>query len=200
MYLSVLCTPKSSLSRDFFSPFLGEMAKPIYLDWNATTPLCKRAKESMRPFLEQDDLFGNPSSAHVLGEEPRRRLETARGQLARAVNAREGTDIIFTGCGSESNALAIEQAIMGMSASKPHVVTTSIEHPAILESLKYYESIGRLEASYVDASEEGVVVGQSSIPPFPFRPCLSQEGSEREWTSGKPIHCIRLGELYRRTR
>src|SRR5207248_6306595 len=98
-------------------------ALPIYLDANATTPLAREVMAEMTPALA--DLFANPSSVHKPGQEARGLIDTARERCARALGCAP-REIIFTSGGTEADALAV----LGLSPRK--VVTTAVEHPAVL--------------------------------------------------------------------
>lgn len=100
--------------------------EPIYLDYNATTPLLPEVVEAMLPYLREH--FGNPSSSHAYGVRAHDALERARGQVASLIGA-QADEVVFTSSGTESNNLAIR----GLAEARPapaHVVTTTIEHPA----------------------------------------------------------------------
>ena len=107
------------------------MKKPIYLDYNATTPHDPEVIDAMRPFLEEE--FGNPSSSHWYGTEPKKAVMQARSQVASLLNCK-AEEIIFTSGGTESNNHAILGVARAMKANGRHIVTSSVEHPAVLES------------------------------------------------------------------
>ena len=102
--------------------------QPIYLDYNATTPLAPEVVEVMRPFLERE--FGNPSSSHHYGEHPRQAVTQAREQVAALIGAKP-EDIVFTSGGTESNNYAIIGTVAALKSRGSHVITTNIEHPAV---------------------------------------------------------------------
>lgn len=102
------------------------MKEPIYLDHNATTPLLPEVVDAMLPYLREQ--FGNPSSAHVYGERARAAVARAREQVAALLGC-DADEIVFTSGGTEANNLAI-RGVTEALASKSHVVTTVIEHPA----------------------------------------------------------------------
>ncbi len=104
-------------------------SRPIYLDYNATTPVDPRVAEAMLPFLHTH--FGNPSSSHAYGRVTRDAVERARAQVASLLGA-SPDEIIFTSGGTESNNAVIKGAVTssGMSA---HIITSAVEHPAVLE-------------------------------------------------------------------
>jgi cysteine desulfurase NifS/selenium donor protein len=113
--------------------------KPIYLDYNATTPIDPAVAAAMLPFLYGG--FGNPSSSHAYGAEARRAVESARGSLARLLGARP-EEIVFTGGGSEANNLAIKGTAFARRERGNHIITTAIEHPAVLEVCAWLETQG----------------------------------------------------------
>lgn len=110
----------------------------IYFDHSATTPLDPRVLEAMLPFLA--DTFGNASSQHAEGRKAREAVESARSQVAALLNA-DANEIIFTGSGTEADNLALIGAVR-TSVGPAHVVTSSIEHAAILETCRYLEETG----------------------------------------------------------
>jgi cysteine desulfurase len=112
-------------------PHPGLEGGPVYLDYNATTPVDPRVAEAMRPYLVEH--FGNPSSAHHYGEHPARALVAAREQVASLIGARAG-EIVFTGSGSEADLLALRGVLVGSGRPHPHIITQATEHPAVLET------------------------------------------------------------------
>ncbi len=122
--------------------------KPIYLDYNSTTPIDPQVAEAMKPYLY--DHFGNPSSVHPYGIEARRAVEKARQQVASLLHC-SPAEIIFTSGGSESNNSAIKGAASALHEHGVHIITCAIEHPAVLEPCRYLESQGfRLTVLPVD--------------------------------------------------
>lgn len=113
-------------------PGLGDGA-PVYLDYNATTPVDPRVLEATWPHLAEH--FGNPSSGHRFAEVPRRAVAEARAEVAALVGARPA-EIVFTGSGSEANLLALRGAVLASGRPAPHVITQATEHPAVLETLR----------------------------------------------------------------
>jgi cysteine desulfurase len=107
--------------------------KPIYLDNNATTAVAPEVREAMLPFLEE--FYGNPSSMHTFGGQVHRKVEDARAQVAALIGADPG-EIIFTSCGSESDNTALMSSLESFPARK-HVITTRVEHPAVLNFAKH---------------------------------------------------------------
>ena len=117
---------------------------PIYLDYNATTPLDPAVVAAMDPFLRE--AFGNPSSAHAYGHAARDAVVHARGRVAALVGA-AAEEIVFTGGGSEASNLALKGVAFaallgGASARDVHVITTAVEHPATLVPCAFLERLG----------------------------------------------------------
>jgi cysteine desulfurase len=140
-------------------------AAPIYLDYNATTPIDPAVAEAMLPFLYGH--FGNPSSAHTFGTSARRAVETARAQLASLLGCRT-EEIVFTSGGTESNNTVIRGAAASLRDRGRHIVTSAIEHPAILEPCAALEAEGyRVTYLPVDAS--------GRVDPEELRRALSEE-------------------------
>jgi cysteine desulfurase len=125
----------------------------IYLDHAATTPLDPRVLEAMRPVLES--VWGNPSSIYFEGREARKALDAARRDVAAVLNARPN-DIVFTSGGSESDNLAIRGAAFGSLRRGRHIVTSAIEHHAVLHSVEQLEREG-FSATYLPVDAEGFV-------------------------------------------
>jgi cysteine desulfurase len=113
-----------------------ETMKPIYLDYNATTPIDPEVAEAMSPYLFER--FGNPSSSHWYGVQTKKAVEKARDQVANLLNCRPD-EVVFTGGGSESNNYAIKGAAFANRDKGNHLITSSIEHPAVIEVCKYLE-------------------------------------------------------------
>jgi cysteine desulfurase len=112
-------------------PHPGLAGMPVYADYNATTPVDPRVADAMSAYLGPH--FGNPSSAHPFGDVPRAALDTARTQLAALIGA-EPTSVVFTGSGSEANALALRGAVLATGADRPQLITQVTEHPSVLGS------------------------------------------------------------------
>ncbi|MGZ4894718.1 MAG: cysteine desulfurase NifS [Halobacteriota archaeon] len=122
----------------------------IYLDHAATTPMRPEVFEAMRPyFLER---FGNPSSLHSYGLDAREAVERARHQVASAIGATP-QEIIFTSGGTESDNLAL-RGVLQKGGKKDHIITSAIEHPAVLETSKFIEKLGH-EVTYLSVDREG---------------------------------------------
>jgi cysteine desulfurase len=125
----------------------------IYVDHNATTPLDPHVWQVMRPFLT--DLFGNPSSLHTEGQQARGAIEEARAQVAQLLGATP-EEIIFTSGGSEAANLAIIGSALTRRRQGRHLITTQIEHPAVLGSCRFLETQG-FRVTYLPVSSAGVV-------------------------------------------
>jgi cysteine desulfurase NifS/selenium donor protein len=129
------------------------MSNPIYLDYNATTPIAKEVAESMKPFLDQ--YFGNPSSVHSFGQETKQSVEKARKQIAELLNC-SVSEIIFTSGGTESNNYAIKGTAYARQHEGKHLITSMVEHPAVLEVFRFLEKQG-FETSYINVDENGLI-------------------------------------------
>src|SRR3989339_294995 len=111
----------------------------IYLDYNATTPIDKSVAEAMLPFIHGS--FGNPSSSHELGILAKEAVETARGQVAQMLGA-SPSEIVFTSGGSESNNMVIKGVANTYRSKGNHIITSMIEHPAVLNPCRFLEKNG----------------------------------------------------------
>ncbi|NTV85082.1 MAG: aminotransferase class V-fold PLP-dependent enzyme, partial [Bacteroidales bacterium] len=129
------------------------MSTPIYLDYNATTPVHPEVAEAIRPYLES--IFGNPSSSHLFGAQARTAVEKARAQVA-SLSGCKNHEIIFTSGGSESNNLAIKGVAFQYRHKGNHIITSSIEHPAVSEVCKYLEKQG-FRITWLPVDEAGLV-------------------------------------------
>jgi cysteine desulfurase len=127
--------------------------KRVYFDNNATTPLAPEVFEVMRPYLLED--YGNASSIHWYGQRAKAAVEKAREQVARLLNART-SEIVFTSGGTESDNAALFGIVEAARGERKHVVTTAIEHPAVLSTVKALEGRG-VSATYVRVGANGVV-------------------------------------------
>lgn len=125
----------------------------IYLDYNATTPLAEEVLDAMLPYLK--DIYGNPSSGHIYGREAKKAVERAREQTAALIGA-SPDEIVFTGGGSESNNFALKGVLYANLHRGKHLVTTLIEHPAIMKPSEYLKEIG-YQVSYARCDSYGAV-------------------------------------------
>ncbi|MHB1376965.1 MAG: cysteine desulfurase family protein [Candidatus Humimicrobiaceae bacterium] len=125
----------------------------IYLDYNATTPIDKQVADAMLPYIYGN--FGNPSSSHKLGVAAKKAVEYSRKQVAKLLNC-SPEEIIFTSGGSESNNTVLKGVAFTYKNRGNHIITSQIEHPAIINPCKYLEKLG-YEISYVQVDKYGVV-------------------------------------------
>src|SRR3954451_13006768 len=132
------------------------MAETVYLDNAATTPVDPRVFDAMRPYWEQQ--WGNPSSVYGVGRRARRAVDDARDRLAQILNCR-ANEIVFTGCGSESDNLAIKGVALAQSEQRGfrHLVTSRVEHHAVLHACEWIEQHLGFEVTYLDVDEFGGV-------------------------------------------
>jgi cysteine desulfurase len=139
----------------FEKPLLrrNNMAQPIYLDYNGTTPHDPEVISAMRPFLETE--FGNPSSSHWYGIRPKRAVEKARQQVAGMLNC-QPEEIFFTSGGTESNNHAIKGMARALKGKGRHIITSTVEHPAVLEVCKYLKNEG-FDTTCADVDDTGMV-------------------------------------------
>lgn len=129
------------------------MPHPIYLDYNGTTPHDPEVIEAMRPFLEKE--FGNPSSSHWYGIAPKRAVTRARSQVAGLLGC-AAEEVIFTSGGTESNNHAIKGIAFARQAKGRHLITSAVEHPAVLEVCRSLERFG-FTTSYLPVDRYGLV-------------------------------------------
>lgn len=125
----------------------------VYFDNSATTKVEPKVLEVMNKVYSED--FGNPSSLHMKGVEAEKYLKEAREILAKTLKVNE-KEIIFTSGGTESNNLAVIGSVLANKRAGNHIITTSIEHAAILEPMKFLEEIG-FRVTYLEVNEKGVV-------------------------------------------
>ncbi len=129
------------------------MSDRIYFDNSATTPLDPRVTKAMEPYL--GGIFGNPSSLHWAGREAHEALVQARQQVADLFNA-QPNEIIFTASGTEADNLALIGVIEALGQRENHIITSAIEHPAVLETTRYLEWQG-VEVTYLGVDGDGLV-------------------------------------------
>lgn len=125
----------------------------IYLDNAATTPIAPEVKEAMLPYLI--DFYGNPSSLYRFGQKCKEAVENARTVIAQAIGAKE-KEIYFTSGGSESDNWVLRWATEHSKVSPCHIITSQIEHHAILNTCKYLETMG-VEVTYLSVDKDGFV-------------------------------------------
>ncbi len=129
------------------------MNNPIYLDYNATTPIAPEVAEAMRPYLEA--YFGNPSSVHAYGVKTKMAVENARRQVAELINC-DPSEIIFTSGGTESNNFAIKGIALANRHKGNHIITSAVEHPAVFEVCRYLKTQG-FEVSAIPVDKFGII-------------------------------------------
>ena len=127
---------------------------PIYLDYNATTPVDPLVVEAILPFLSTH--FGNPSSTHVYALPAQQAIRTARAQVAQLLHC-QSSEVIFTGCGSESDTLAIRGAALAVRSRGNHIITQVTEHPAVLNICKSLERLHDFRVTYLPVDAQGRV-------------------------------------------
>ena len=126
--------------------------KKIYLDYNATTPVLPEIFEAIKPYLTSK--WGNPSSSHWAGEGLKEDIEKSRIKIAKSLNC-QPEEIFFTSCGTESNNWVLK-SVCGFNLKNKHIITTKVEHKAVLETLKYLEKNG-LEVTYLKVDKNGLI-------------------------------------------
>ena len=129
----------------------------VYLDHAGTTPLDAKVLEAMIPYFSQH--FGNPSSLHTVGQEARYALDEARERVAGVLNCRP-REVVFTGGGTESDNAAIHGVATALHETGNHIITSSVEHHAVLHACQYLESQG-FEVTYLPVDTEGMVQPES---------------------------------------
>jgi cysteine desulfurase len=127
--------------------------KNIYMDNNATTPVRPEVLEEMLPFYTQH--FGNPSSVHWAGRAVKGAIENAREQVAALINC-SPAEVVFTSCGSEGDNFAIKGTVDALKEKGNHIITTTVEHPAVLETCEYLEKKG-CEVTYLPVDKDGML-------------------------------------------
>jgi len=136
------------------------MAKKIYLDYAATTPVDGNVLEAMLPYFTEK--FGNPMSVHGFGQETLEVIDNTREEVARFLKS-SPTEIVFTSGATEANNLAIKGVLRSFYSikrkpeEKPHIVTTSIEHHCVLDSCKAAQKDGSAEVTYLPVHKDGIV-------------------------------------------
>jgi len=126
----------------------------IYLDYNATTPLCDAAREAMSPYLGRH--FGNPSSVHAAGREARAAIDAARDKLAARLRVKPH-EIIFTGGGTESCNLAVLGLARQQSSRGGHIISAKTEHHAVLNAVEHLEKHENVEVTWLNVARDGIV-------------------------------------------
>ena len=127
--------------------------KRIYMDYNATTPVRPEVLEAMLPFFREQ--FGNPSSVHWAGRVVSGAVEKAREQVANLINC-SPAEIVFVSCGSEGDNMAIKGTAEALRDKGNHIITTSVEHPAVLNTCQYLEKQG-FRVTYLPVDHDGML-------------------------------------------
>lgn len=127
--------------------------RQVYLDYSATTPVKEEVLHEMIPYFTEK--FGNPSSLYTMGLESKEAVDKAREQVAHLINA-EPREIYFTGCGSEADNWAVFGVANALKDKGNHIITTRIEHHALLHSCQFLEKNG-YEVTYLDVEPDGTV-------------------------------------------
>ena len=128
--------------------------RKVYMDHGSASPVDARVLEVMMPYFEKD--IGNPSSLHSTGRKAKRELEAARTAVARLIGALSPNCIIFTSCATESNNLALRGAAMRYKDKGNHIITTSIEHMSVMNTMKDLTRSG-FEVTYIQVDKDGLV-------------------------------------------
>ncbi|MCK5451389.1 MAG: cysteine desulfurase NifS [Candidatus Omnitrophica bacterium] len=129
------------------------MNKLVYVDNNATTKVASEVFEAMKPFLTEK--YGNPSSMHTFGGSLRKDVELAREKTAHFLGAADPAEVMFTSCGTESDNAAIIGTLK-TCPKKRHIITTKVEHAAVLNLCQYMETVG-YRVTYLDVDEDGML-------------------------------------------
>lgn len=129
------------------------MMEKIYLDYNASTPIAPEVKEAILPFLSEH--YGNPSTTHWAGTSAKQAFERARSQVSQLLGCNH-SEVVFTSGGSESNNYALKGVYSALKEKGNHIITTKIEHPAILQPCHYLETLGA-KVTYVGVDQFGQV-------------------------------------------
>ena len=133
--------------------FGGEIVKRIYMDNNATTAVRPEVLDAMLPFYREQ--FGNPSSVHWAGRAVSGAVEKAREQVAQLINC-SPAEIVFVSCGSEGDNMALKGTVDALRDKGDHIITTTVEHPAVLETCKALEKQG-VRVTYLPVDHNGML-------------------------------------------
>lgn len=172
--------------------------KSVYLDHAATTPLDPRVREAMLPYL--DEKFGNPSSFHTFGKQAKDDIDDARGEIAKILHTRPD-EILFTSGGTESDNLAILGFARANQSNGKHLITTAIEHHAVLEAMMHLEKKEGFEVTYLKPDRDGLISAeQVSNTVRPDTICVSVMYANNEIGTIQPISEIgNTIQKYRKT-
>ena len=142
--------PKAAEGRPFLHMRMGSQ---VYLDHNATTPVDSRVREAMQPYLE--GAFGNPSAAHALGREAKAALETARETVAEILGTGDKDELVFVSSGTEADNLALAGVAFANQQRGRHIITTAVEHSAVLETCAALQKWG-FSVTYLPVDGQGM--------------------------------------------
>lgn len=126
----------------------------IYMDYAATTPIKKEVAEAMMPYYTE--IFGNPSSVHFFGRGVKGAIDNARDEVAKLIGA-NSSEVYFTGGGSEADNWAIKGVAFANKDKGNHIITTKIEHHAVLHTCEYLEKYHGFEITYLNVDEDGLI-------------------------------------------
>jgi len=129
------------------------MKRKVYLDYAATTPIAKEVIKAMEPYFS--DKFGNPNSLHSFGVEAREAIEKSREKIAKLINAKPN-EIIFVSSGTEADNLAIKGYALANKQKGKHILISSIEHKAVINTAKWLKDYG-FEIDFVNVDKEGII-------------------------------------------
>lgn len=146
-----LCKPVATVDVDNY--------REVYFDHNGTTLIRDEIKDVLINYYKGFSGFGNPSSSTNLGKNAYNVIHKARTQIANCIDV-SAENIVFTGCGSESNNMAIKGIAFKYLKDGGHIISSKVEHPSVLKTLQYLEELG-FEVTYLDINEEGRVLPQS---------------------------------------
>jgi len=127
--------------------------KRIYLDYNATTPVRQEVLDALLPFYREQ--FGNPSSVHWAGRQVAGAVERAREQVAALLNC-SPAEVVFLSCGTEADNMALKGTVDALKDKGNHIITTAVEHPAVLETCRYLEKTG-CRVTYLPVDSDGML-------------------------------------------
>ena len=163
------------------------MKRPIYLDYASTTPLSEQALNAMLPYLQ--DKFGNPSSLHALGQNAQAGVDNARASVATMLEC-DYKEVIFTSGATESIALALFGVIHNSKQQPPHIITTTIEHSAVLNSVRRLQQQGA-SVSFISPTRDGLIQTSDVINALqPNTDLVSVMLANNEIGTIQPIHDI----------
>ena len=132
-----------------------QLSKPIYLDYNATTPIDPSVFKAMVPYLTEN--FGNPSSGHSYGQAAKEAVAEAREKVSGLIGAEDPSEIVFTSGGTESDNQAIVGSASARSNGRKHIITSRIEHPAVMETCRYLKERFGFRVTYLRVDKYGSV-------------------------------------------